>query len=91
MSALRGTLILPAALPQEGTTYADARGRALYVDAVQLGDPLGRDVVGVVATYDRGEMLGVRREHYATDVATWAHVWRDKDPPADRSKMKVGG
>lgn len=89
----------PAALPQEGMTYTDARGRTLKVDRVQVRDPLGREVVGTITWPGMAILVPVGVSPlsirpgvaYATDVSIWAHVWRDKDPPADRSKMKVGG
>lgn len=95
MTSLHGKLPLddPRALPQEGMIYTDARGRTLYVNTVQLRDPLGREVVGLVAPAetDPEGLLRPSSRHYATDVSTWAHVWRDKAPPADRATMKVGG
>jgi hypothetical protein len=73
-------------LPSAGDEYEDATGRRLKVTEVNLGAKDGREVIGAV--FNGEEQIG---DFYSTTAETWAAVWRDKAPPADPRKLKVGG
>jgi hypothetical protein len=62
-----------------GSVWTDAGGRHLTVLFVKPGDPLGREVIGRLD----GE------QPYATDLRTWAVIWRDRTPRAKLKGMAV--
>lgn len=70
--------------PLKDQVYTDYTGRVLRVTQVSLGDPGGREVIGVMLSAD-----GVERD-YSCTFDIWARIWRDKEKPADRSKMTHG-
>lgn len=78
-------------LPLIGHAYEDARGRRLKVDALNIGSPGGREVLGELTAAQplHGEPEG-RSGAYSTTLPTWAAIWRDKAPPLDPSKAKIG-
>lgn len=67
-------------LPEAGKRYhgREDPGRILLVREVQIGEPSGREVVGLVyaAPVQQGLVLsrGEGRP-YATSLQVWAHVW----------------
>lgn len=77
-----------AKAPTQGGRFHDAEGRVLVVDAVHVGDPLGREVRGMIE-HDSAE--GRRRDRYACTLVTWADVWRDRAPRTPLAVQKVGG
>lgn len=84
----------PSALPLIGHTYIDADGRRFRVDELDVADRLGRQVRGYTfpsewLPREDGEPYVARLLHegnveigipYATDLKTWAWIWRDKAP-----------
>lgn len=60
--------------PVIGRRYIDATGmRSLEVTAVQLGDRLGREVIGLLSGHPRN---GHAPQEYATDLTIFASIWR---------------
>lgn len=59
--------------PIVGGHYADGLGRELEVTAVQLGDRLGREVLGLLSHAPRN---GHRPREYSTDLLGFTETWR---------------
>lgn len=92
------------ALPLVGHVYADATGRKFRVDALDLGAPDGRQVVGAIEVHvavdgdlSRTPVTNERRADavcgaypFTTSLPIWAAIWRDHRPPLDPSKAKIG-
>lgn len=67
------------ALPVEDNEYRDRHGQVLLVTEVALGDPLGRDIRGLVwwtmAACVRPEEKAAGRRPYSTSLDIWRVVW----------------
>jgi hypothetical protein len=72
--------------PIVGEIYTDYAGRDLEVLEVTIGDPYGREVIGLLQLPDRRE----RRVRYSCTLSTWAEIWRDKLPPIPIEDMRIG-
>lgn len=66
-------------LPLEGQTFYDIEDRKFLVHCVQVGDYLGREVIGF--------MDG---KSYSCTLETWRDIWRDRCPRADPAIMRIG-
>lgn len=75
----------PRTLPIIGSEWVDAAERRLIVDAVRVGDPLGREVVGTLI-----HPAEVIRRPYSCPLLTWAAVWRDTAPRLAAEKQRIG-
>ena len=62
-----------AIMPTVGATYVDERGRELEITAVQPGDHLGREVLGLLS---HSPQNGHRPREYSTDLQIFAATWR---------------
>jgi hypothetical protein len=71
-------------LPEAGQQLTDARGRKLLVQSVNVGDPLGREVVGTIVNPP------APTRDYSTSLAIWKTVWLDKRPEREREPGDLG-
>jgi hypothetical protein len=75
----------PRTLPIVGSEWVDAAGRRFTVDAVHVGDRLGREVVGTLL--HPGDPIDYP---YSCPLLTWAAVWRDRAPRLAPEKQRIG-
>lgn len=79
---LSPSLTLPD-LPSPGDIYRDTQKRTLRVVGVFPGDPLGRQVQGIVSHPKQSDRA------YSTTLEMWREIWRDKVEPQDPSGMRI--
>lgn len=71
--------------PEVATTYKDTVNRSFNVQEINIGDLLGREVIGVVWKDVKGE-----NNDYSCTLRMWEEIWRDRVPRANPEKMKIG-
>lgn len=68
--------------PVIGEVFDDADGRILFINGIDVGNCIGREIQGKISTqYDYEE------NDYSCTLDIWATTWRDKCPRQDPSKM----
>lgn len=61
-------------VPAIGGRYVDDQGRQLNVTELQPGDPLGREVIGLIS---HTPLNGHTPQAYATSARIFAAIWRE--------------
>lgn len=68
-------------IPTVGEIYYDCDNRKLEIKTVDVRDPLGRQVVGILN--DNFNMS------YTCDIITLEEIWRDRTQKLDPSEIKI--
>lgn len=77
-------MTVDTSMPEVGAKYQDHAKRTLVVSSLHLADPSGREIRGVVSHRTQPD------RDYSCTLEIWREIWRDKAPPIDPSKMKIG-